>query len=477
MTNSPHQQLIYDLIDGQLSGEQLERAQQLIVDDRELAELHESLRAQQAALKQLPSYNLDSSFADRVVQEAQSQGLFAKSIQSKTTQLAAPASNRNWLAPVAAIASLAAMLLITQFIVPRLAPEMQASKTDAAVESNTEEASNENKEKEASENDGEFSPKGTSPGEVIESDVANATSDASSNMLDKQENQLADSGSTTNRNARSFPRMGSNSNNRESMASPSRGTGNSEAMPMAMAMRSDGPTEFRQSRSKPFEHQVLVFNVPQKGESIRQVNEALAENGIVAKLPAPMAEPLKNEGSGADMSIDSQEKREFAFQVRATPTQMQEVVLALRGQTNIVGVEPPSMAALSIDAQPMMAKGVADQSSADLNMKDQINENALRTQSFAARAQDAPTKKLPTDTEDAAQDLNPEMMADPVLPENVAANPQDGLKEINEFFGLASDEGQDTQTYTLIFILDREPSISPLSNELQKAAPADDRSP
>lgn len=134
MSKNTSLQLICDLIDGQLSPDEIVRAQQLIADDEEAAELYQSLREQQNALKSLPRFTLDDSFADRVVTQAQEQGLIGSSVETgvgahnpSTAKNTAPAkssqsptSRMDWRGPVATLAALAATILAAMFIFPNM---------------------------------------------------------------------------------------------------------------------------------------------------------------------------------------------------------------------------------------------------------------------------------------------------------------------------------------------------------------------
>lgn len=135
MTDMNHEQLISDLVDGQLSPEQIERAQRLIAEDADFASLYESLRGQQAMLKSMPKFSLDDGFANRVVEQANAKGLLdpkqespsepllpagSADVEAKPKKAVPEFSSHNWMAPAIAIASLAAMLLVTLFLVPSL---------------------------------------------------------------------------------------------------------------------------------------------------------------------------------------------------------------------------------------------------------------------------------------------------------------------------------------------------------------------
>lgn len=136
MSSSKSQQLISDWVDGQLTPDQIERAQQLVAEDAELAALHESLRSQQSMLRSLPKHTLDDSFADQVVTLALSKGLIQEPSQtdrpSSTASISASPNSR-WWPPIAAIAALAALILVTLFIVPNLELDRRSASVDSTT--------------------------------------------------------------------------------------------------------------------------------------------------------------------------------------------------------------------------------------------------------------------------------------------------------------------------------------------------------
>ena len=131
MSNSNHQQLIHDLIDGQLPDDQVQHVRQLMAADAELAALYQSIKDQQSALRSLPKFSLDDSFADQVVSAAQSQGLLNGNSQTASKPTVVAHSN-GWWTPVAVIATLAAMLLVTLFVIPNLNSESSVANLELA---------------------------------------------------------------------------------------------------------------------------------------------------------------------------------------------------------------------------------------------------------------------------------------------------------------------------------------------------------
>ncbi len=135
MSNTNQEQLIYDLIDGQLSPDQAAQAQQLVDNDPELEKLYRSLSEQREMFRRLPKFSLDDEFANRVLKEANEKKLFDSSVPSALTKsLESQSQNKvTWFAPIGAIASLAALILVALFIYPNLSQPMAASRIENAA--------------------------------------------------------------------------------------------------------------------------------------------------------------------------------------------------------------------------------------------------------------------------------------------------------------------------------------------------------
>lgn len=105
-----NEQLLTALFDGELQGAERERAEQLLSENSEYKQLFESWKLQSAGLRDLPRYRLNDRFATVVMQQIDSQPVLA------------PASGAmaNWQTGFAAIATLAAMLLLTLFVFPNV---------------------------------------------------------------------------------------------------------------------------------------------------------------------------------------------------------------------------------------------------------------------------------------------------------------------------------------------------------------------
>ncbi len=132
---SQNEQLLAALIDGELSGDERRNAEKLLNENPQYQKLVQSWRDQSAGIRELPKYKLDEGFAFRVMRDA-----IAPAVPSSpATKLVS-----NWKMGFAAIATLAAMLLLTLFVFPKMSGVSSVADNDA-VES--EDADSEAKEK------------------------------------------------------------------------------------------------------------------------------------------------------------------------------------------------------------------------------------------------------------------------------------------------------------------------------------------
>jgi anti-sigma factor RsiW len=84
MTNVPDDELISAYLDGELSGEELLRAEQLLATQPESRQLLEELTALRASLQGLPRQSLERGFADRVLRRAEREMLQPTQTASQT---------------------------------------------------------------------------------------------------------------------------------------------------------------------------------------------------------------------------------------------------------------------------------------------------------------------------------------------------------------------------------------------------------
>ena len=128
-------ELLTAYFDNELGATERAQAESLIRNDPESAQLIQRWRENANAIAELPRYKLNDQFANRVLATLAS--------QSPERQLAAAHSeSTDWRIGLGAIASLAAMLLLTLFVFPRfgnsgLNPESVASNEPPVVESSS----------------------------------------------------------------------------------------------------------------------------------------------------------------------------------------------------------------------------------------------------------------------------------------------------------------------------------------------------
>ena len=461
MSNATQQQMIYDLIDGQLSADQVEQAQQLIAENVELAELYESLRDQQSALRAMPKYELDSGFASRVIRAAQAEGLLDEDStpSPNTVKYSRPVDMRNWWAPASAIAALAAMLLVTLFVIPNLPSPTSIAQNNTPEANLAEEEAKDDQIADSSEADTEQSD-GANP-ESIQS-IANAQNNNTPRIKEPGNARRGSDPPTAAMNNAveadsTNDQIASNNVEKGLQADPNRGVMN------PMHERSAQPSRMMMAKSKVPQNQVLVFKVSEKEAAIRELNKAFSENGIIVGLPETASQRMSRfrDSESATDQGDGIEQREFAYHVRTTPDQMQKAILALQSQTQIVAVDSINNSAMekANGAQPMM---MAQQAMADAGPEGQAKGQELRTQNFGsakmrgAKPEESGGAGGSAEIESVPDDGSPEFQAAEMMALKDTMN-QDELRNINQYFGLASDVDEADlipQSYTLIFMLD-----------------------
>lgn len=132
MSNQPHsnEQLASLLIDGRLTGADLASANQRLASDPQFAEEVNALRAQRELFALLPNFKTPDDFSDRALESSIDQvraivgELHFHKSDSSDSELPTPASlerknSYTWRTAVAAVASLAGMILLTLFVFPQ----------------------------------------------------------------------------------------------------------------------------------------------------------------------------------------------------------------------------------------------------------------------------------------------------------------------------------------------------------------------
>lgn len=147
--NEQHELLLTAYLDGELSSDERAEAEALLKSNPEYQELVDQWRENGSAIRSLPKFNLDDEFANRVmrssefVKAAQGQQIVStSSVNSVSDQSLSPESH--WKG-MAAIASLAALLLLTLFVFPKFVDDSVA-KLDSAPDNVTQKKQDEPKE-------------------------------------------------------------------------------------------------------------------------------------------------------------------------------------------------------------------------------------------------------------------------------------------------------------------------------------------
>ena len=519
MSNSNHQQLIHDLIDGQLPEDQAQHVRQLMADDAELAALFQSLKDQQLALRSLPTFTLDESFADQVVSAAQSQGLLSE--KNSPPKIAVTSVSGGWWTPVAVIGTLAAMLLVTLFVIPNLDLDPSIASTERAdFNSSAESESNETAEEELSEDDrpdniAESANRGA--GNKLAGRKLEKSSDPQANPMDKAGALMDDSKSFSD--APKIQQLQNNlaeadaekvepqknaleSNPRQAFGGGvAKGSDEDQQAPSNRArsmMKKESPGNIvqRAMKAKPEAMlsptgelaaqtgpQVMVFNITQEENNIRRINQMLTENGIGVELPATQEEQQKRLASNEKKQFI--DPRTYAYHVRATPEQMQKAVLALNQQSDIVAID-----AIGADAfggpTPMNALQSTQELENQLAGGAPARGQELGTRKFTRQSQ-APAESLADATSGAGfgggggegsednQDSKDGDEHDAKSKADAARElaSKDTVREIDQYFGLENQEDRlARRSYTLIFMLKNADVAPPSPADNAEAADA-----
>ena len=491
MSNTSHQQLIYDLVDGQLSTEQIQRAQQLIANDPKLASLYETLRHQQTMLRDLPQHSLDDSFADQVVRAAEAEGLFAQErLARKEATVSTPKTAgakqgfSNWRGAAAAIIGLAALLLISLFVIP---PQQQQLKTAA----NSESAAGVDKEAGDDDAKDKVAPIDKSVQEVGSKPLAN---------VENSQKRRAETDSS--------PKQAAGLMAREDAASPEdqfaaeadvveidtpggalRLMPGSRAAPEPPAPFNDTASievdnlkvegarqgggfsdpnegvpqngELTLGSSRGSADQILFVSLNQDQKSWLFLQESFKTNGLEIEWAELQPEFFQREGDEAPgEDIDpTRKKREFrtlnqlAFNVRTTPEKMRATMLQLRGQADVVGVDSQH------DPRRLGDDSVADNPEIAY---------ATRLRTFQLAQKESDGNKAPAVHQQGQQ--KSESADGPGFSEIEKANQiateeekrvAQEIRELNQFFRLDPETGSpQLKNYTLVIRFEASPEVA-----------------
>ena len=470
MSNESNKKLIYDFVDGQLSADQIQRAEELMAKHPELASLHEALCSQQVRLRSLPEYSLDDSFADQVVRKAQAEGLFTREPASESTvttnvsSSATPApkvtssssqppnSFANWRSAAAAIVALAALLLVTLFIRPPTEPD--SSSVAAKTESTKPESTT--SEPPQLEPSGE-KPGGAQPGEEQASkpesfsdgrralpleDLKNAAIQAVPSMnspggggaggdanLGESKKDVVEADTMSQPEVAAALRMPPKS---RTAGSTSDEPGVDDPMVMADGLSVPGNTP----------SQILLVNLDRDDQSLELLEKTFRSNG----LQLNWSTDYNSDGiNGISNRRDRFEPSDFAFNVRTTPAKMKAMMMELNNRGDVLGIVSNEF---NLRADQLAA--------AQGHSSNQLSTVRIRQQSAAKEVQPGASRSAVAEGSDRLADKQPGSQA---------------IQELNRFFRLeaanpAKEEGAQQaqaplQSYTLVIRF--QPSSEPQS--------------
>ena len=476
MSNESNKKLIYDFVDGQLSTDQIQRAEELMAKHPELAALHEALCNQQVRLRSLPEYSLDDSFADQVVRKAQAEGLFERktatestgktnvssSTTSATTQTNAPkiASSQppnsfaNWRSAAAAIVALAALLLVTLFIRPPAEldqPSVAAKTEPTASESTTSEPQ--------LEPSGE-KPGGAQPGEEQASKPESFSDDDRRALpLEDLKNAAIQAVPSMNSPGGGGAGAGGDANLGESKKDVVEADAMSQpkvaaALRMPPKSRTAGSTSDEPGVDDPMvmadglsvpgntPSQILLVNLDRDDQSLELLEKTFRSNG----LQLNWSPDYNSDGiNGISNRTDRFEPSDFAFNVRTTPAKMKAMMMELNNRGDVLGIVSNEF---NLRADQLAA--------AQGHSSNQLSTVRIRRQSAAKKVQPGASRSAVAEGSDRLADKQPDSQA---------------IQELNRFFRLeaaepAKEEGAQQaqaplQSYTLVIRF--QPSSEPQS--------------
>ena len=479
MSNESNKKLIYDFVDGQLSADQIQRAEELMAKHPELASLHEALCSQQVRLRSLPEYSLDDSFADQVVRKAQAEGLFTREPASESTvttnvsSSATPApkvtssssqppnSFANWRSAAAAIVALAALLLVTLFIRPPTEPD--SSSVAAKTESTKPESTT--SEPPQLEPSGE-KPGGAQPGEEQASKPESFSDGRRALPLEDLKNAAIQAVPSMNSPGGGVANVGGglggiqfkkNGVEADAMLQP-QPEGAAAALRMSPKSRAvgklrdepgvDDPMVMADGLSVPGNtpSQILLVNLDRDDQSLELLEKTFRSNGLELNWSERRFHKSDGISELDDSELDmrpSPEPSELAFNVRTTPAKMMAMMVELNNRGDVIGID---------SNEPSMMG--ADQLFTGQNYK----SSQLRTM------------RLPRQ-QAAAKEVQPGQARSSIAEESVwSADEQpasQAVRELNQFFRLEADPAKEEsqlaqaplQSYTLVIRFQSSPEL------------------
>ncbi len=350
--------------------------------------MFDSWRQQQQALRKLPRYQLDEAFAFRVMRES-----------LKDDQAIATANSRSqWKTGIAAIAALAALLLLTVFVFPRLASRNEVAEGPTWEEMQTENSvANENASSPDQPNaDTQGGSMDTNlvalgnPGEQVGMSAdANQALRPGERLANNQNTPPTSASGTSNparpgSNRKSPPVPtpigistatgdSSNDSSADSNGETELASSNKTAAPdnsEAMAAEPNSPARLTDTK-QPSVDRVLLINMQHREQALAELQRVFARNSIqivnpnrppaeLASSDSPNRSPgqpeairsgVSNDNSSSLFSIRSQSGIEAVYVV-STPAQMRKAITELADQALIAGYSVPEDSPAAEKQQP-----------------------------------------------------------------------------------------------------------------------------
>ncbi len=460
------EQLISAYVDGQLTGDELAQAEKLITENPHLAELAEQWRAQGQQISELPRFQLDAGFAERVLaaakenRAANANAKQANTIPSSPKTLPSIPGGRS---AFVSIVALAAMLLLTLFVFPKFFVNNNAGVAQVGQENaeNVDKVdNNENRAKDAqADSDQNIS------NEVASDEVSNKPDNGGASLppqanADSKQAASADANQPTNA-------ITSNDNNvAPQIAQSQSGGGQQRRMaPESNDVNPASPIEMKFLEGGKNVDQFILVEL-EEGESLQQFEEVLVKNRIqFAKSGGKSANLLKSK-MASDIEM---------LHVYSSPSQMVGAIneLSQNNLAKIQGYRIPSrsdymvasnsgaaeMSAMRQSSPPMKLSndgGGRGQAGADMVQADPMKKESQHISppsGFGMKVQ--PSMRISRNA-NAAKNADLEKQkrvveTDSSMEEGSLQSGQDqvegdkDLSRINEWFGLDRNLGQPTE--------------------------------
>ncbi len=429
---SQNEQLLAALIDGELSSDERQNAEKLLAENPQYQKLVQSWRDQAAGIRELPKYKLDEGFAFRVMRDA----IAPPVVPSPAASLVS-----NWKMGFAAIATLAAMLLLTLFVFPKMSGisfvasndqvESDSESDDAAEKSDASNAKSGSNhplpgsdvmqsmamgDDESQDGDGHALAENSAANEAggNDSDIGTAADlEASLNRSNKKQQVTAnaspgggmsqemspggrrpgpkpkvDTAPTTNvEPANTGGSSDSQMANRmeEGMPGPNRDGGRKEAMRASRPTTPDSTASGQRSRNTEIARQntidqVLLINMQDRDQPLEELQEVFARNSIQLMDSELIGSKQQNANALSSQSPSGVE----AVYVVTTKGKLKQAILELSTRAQISGYQVPRNE--QTDSQKTKAAITADDGTApSIDVDAGLNESvssAQRLQSF-----------------------------------------------------------------------------------------------